>query len=141
MRAFPAGTDLDTIRQTVEAWAGATRPLRLEVDGVSVFGTPFQIVVVAIRKTPELADAYRRLLGESLRAGLPNWPGTIAVDEWVFHLSVAYCGELAEPAWRRVAEAAQSLSPGKGHELAGHVELVAFEKRSEQAVGTFALGG
>ena len=141
MRAFPAGTDLDTIGQTVEVWARATKPLHLDVDGVSVFGSPFQIVVVVIRKTPELADAYRRLLDESLRAGLPDWPGTIAIDEWVFHLSVAYCGDLDVRAWERVAELVPSLTPNEGCDIAGNVELVAFEGRREHAVGTFALRG
>jgi 2'-5' RNA ligase len=139
MRAFPAGTDLDAIRQLVEAWAGATRPLRLEVDEVSVFGSPFQIVVVVIRKTPELADAYRRLLEQALRAGLPDWPGAIAVDDWIFHLSAAYCGGLDDPAWQRVVELAKSLTPNEACELAAHVELVAFDERGEHVAGRFAL--
>jgi hypothetical protein len=139
MRGFPAHTDVDTIRQTVDRWAGATRPLRLEVEGVSVFRPPFQIVVVVIRKTPELADAYRRLLDQALCAGLPDWPGTIGVDDWIFHMSAAYCGDLDEPAWERAAELARSLTPNEACELAGHVELVAFDERSEHVAGCFAL--
>jgi len=139
MRGFPAHTDVDTIRQTVDGWAGATRRLRLEVEGVSVFGPPFQIVVVVIRKTPELADAHRLLLDQALRAGLPDWPGTIAVDDWIFHMSAAYCGDLDEPAWERAAQLAQCLTPNEACQVAGHVEVVAFDERTEHAAGRFAL--
>ena len=141
MRGCPAGTDADTIRATVRTWADATEPLRLELDGVSIFGPPFQIVVLVIRKTPELADAYRRLLDHSLQAGLPDWPGTIAPDDWVFHITVAYCTDLDEGAWKRTTALAGQLSPGEGHHFARYAELVAFDDRGERRVGSFALQG
>jgi 2'-5' RNA ligase len=139
MRAFPAGTDDDTIQAAVRAWAEATEPLRLELAGVSVFGPPFQIVVLVIRKTRELADAYRRLLDESLRAGLPDWPGTIAPEDWVFHLSLAYCADLDEQEWKRAEALARRLSPGGAQQLARQAELVAFDVCGERRVGSFAL--
>ena len=54
-------------------------------------------------------------------------------------MSAAYCGDLDEPAWERAAELAQSLTPNEACQVAGHVEVVAFDERTEHAAGRFAL--
>src|SRR5262245_21044924 len=46
LHGFPAGTTLAQVRALVGSWAATVPPLRLEVDGVSVFPPPFKTVVV-----------------------------------------------------------------------------------------------
>jgi 2'-5' RNA ligase len=139
LRGYPAGTNAEDIGRAVERWATRSPPLDLESEGLSIFGEPDRIVVLVIRKTPELADAYQRLLGESLSTGLPDWPGRISAEDWVFHMSVAYCRALNDEAWTRAVELARSLKPAAGLHRADQAELVAFDGGVERRVGSYVL--
>ena len=88
-------TGLETVRELVSDWAPNVPPLHLEIEKMSVFQTPFQIVVMQVRKTPNLARAMSSLRERAQQRGLVD-VAKIAPSDWVFHLSVAYCSSLRD---------------------------------------------
>ena len=65
----------------------------------------------------------------------------IPVDEWVFHMSLAYCARLDATKWdlsARLVEAQPALNPSCLQET---VEIAAFDDGKEHSGGTYPLSG
>lgn len=126
------------VREIVTDWAQETPALRLEIERVSVFPAPFQIVIVQIRRTPELFEALtsiRRRIGE---AGLQDL-AAVSPAQWVFHMSVAYCSSLPAEDWAEVVDAVQSIQAAPAIEVVQAVEVVAFDNHEESSGGVVVL--
>src|SRR4051812_23608456 len=67
---FAAGTALADVQRLVDAWAATTPKLLIEITGVSVFPPPFRIVLVEVRRTPELLSALTRMRDAAAALGL-----------------------------------------------------------------------
>jgi len=138
LTGFPTGTPLAGVQRLVTEWARSVPPLRIEVERVRVFPAPDQVVVVQVRKTPELFDALSDLRRRAPEHGLPDWP-PIAPADWIFHLSVAYCSALAAPAWAEVARDVESVRAPAADCTLGEVEIAVFDGGRESSGGVIAL--
>lgn len=137
LAGFAAGTPIGELQSLVASWAAGVPPLGLELEGLSVFPSPFQVVILEVRNTPPLVAAMARLRAASDRAGFAEATAT-PVDEWRFHISLAYCPELTEAQWRDVQDFVGTLPPPHGAEEVATAELVSFED-GECSGGAFAL--
>jgi len=139
LAGFAAGTSLQPVRDLVSAWAGHVPPLGIDVGRALSFGSPFQIPILQVVKTPALFGAMTSLRRESERRGLPI--STITpVENWVFHMSLAYCSELDAARWKEVERFIETLQAHPASCVQDTVELVAFDDGIEYSGGVFSLG-
>jgi 2'-5' RNA ligase len=135
---FPAGTVLAAVQETVESWARSIPSLAIEVERMSTFPPPFQVVIVQVRKTPELlaAVAGLRRQAEERRLVLST---LVPADQWIFHMSVAYCAGLGAAAWHELTEFIEKLQVPLTQCVVHEAEVVAFDDAREYSGGVFSL--
>jgi 2'-5' RNA ligase len=138
LSGFPKGTHLASVRELVAQWARSIAPLRLEVEGASYFPTPFQIVIVQVRKMSELFEASACLRAFGKQRGLDDL-AVVPPTDWIFHMSVAYCSSLNGPAWSAVTRFVETLAVPTAQCVVGEVEIVAFDDGQEHSGGVFEL--
>lgn len=143
LKGFPAGTQLEEVQALVHAWAAGVPSLRIEVERITVFPFPFQVVIVQVRKTATLFHALTSLRALAKQQGLPDWPkGTIpSVDDWIFHMSVAYCSTLSAADWTTMTSFSEKLTAPSVSCLVQEAEVVAFDEGREYSGGVFPLSG
>jgi hypothetical protein len=127
------------VQELVRTWALRASPLRIEIERVSWFPPPFQIVLVEVRKTPALFSALADLRGQAEQRRLVL-STDMPVEKWRFHMSVAYCSDLGEAEWQEVIRLAETLRAPAVHDDVGVVEVVAFDDGREYSGGAYALG-
>ena len=122
----------------VEVWARSMPPLSIAVEGPMVFPPPFQIVAVHVRKTPELFAAMARLrrMADQRRLVLST---VVPADQWIFHMSVAYCAALSAPAWSELTQFVETLQVRSATCVVGAAEVVAVDEGREYSGGVFTL--
>jgi 2'-5' RNA ligase len=130
--------DVPRLQALVAEWATHVTPLRLEIERVGVFPAPFQIIIVQIRRTPELFDALSSLRRCVSGEGLHE-VAAVSPEEWVFHMSVAYCSKLSAAEWDDVVTAVEQIAVAPATEVVAAVELVAFDDRQEYSGGVIEL--
>jgi 2'-5' RNA ligase len=135
---FVAGTSLAQLQNVVRLWAAQTPPFGIAISGVNWFAAPFQIVVVEVRRTNALVAALTSLRAGAEREGL-EISNVVPVDQWRFHMSVAYCSELSESQWQEVVGLVETWKAPTLHEIANTVEVVAFDRGEEYSGGSFEL--
>jgi 2'-5' RNA ligase len=136
---FAAGTTLDAVRELVRDWAPTVSDLRIEVECLTTFPAPFQIVIVKVRTLPALYEALADLRARA--AAAPLAVSTVTpVERWTFHMSVAYCSQLSESAWRGMTEFTQTLSVPAAAADVSSAEVVAFDQGREYCGGVYQLG-
>ena len=142
LKGFPAGTPLAAVQALVHAWATEASPLQVGVERVTVFPKPFKIVLMQVRKTADLFHALVRLRALAEQHHLPDWPqGTIPkVDDWILHLSVAYCSTLSAADWSAVAAFSERLTIPAVACPIHEVEIAAFDDGQEYSGGIYPLG-
>jgi 2'-5' RNA ligase len=139
LTGFPKGTRLESVQELVGQWAATIPRLRLEVERVSVFPSPHQIVIVQVRRTAELFDALVSLRESARQFGLRDLPMP-PVAEWIFHMSVAYCSSLNALGWADLVhcvETAEVLPEAQC--VVSEVEVAAFDGGQEYSGGVFGL--
>lgn len=129
---------VDVVRRAVEAWAARAAPLRLEIERVATFPAPSQVVVVVIRRTPELFDALSTIRARGTDLGLRDL-AAIPPDDWIFHMSVAYCSEAGALAWNRIERSFASILVAPASEVVAEVEIALFDDLQERSGGTVPL--
>lgn len=138
--SFAPATPVEVVRDLVRACAVQLPPVELEVVGVSAFPPPFKTLILNISKRPVLTAAMNALRCEARRNSL-TVDETIPVDNWAFHMSLAYCRQLDDVGWQGVAEFSKTLSVPRAREVVDCVEVVAYDQGKEYTGGTFQLGG
>jgi len=138
LAGFAAGTPLELVQQLVSGWTREVRSLRIEVHGVTSFPPPFQIAIVHVTKTPALFAALQGLRRTAEQRGLTISTVTRA-DEWVFHMSLAYCSKLGATQWRELARLIETLQVPSASCLCETVEIVAFDRGEEYSGGVHSL--
>jgi 2'-5' RNA ligase len=135
---FAAGTPLDGVQELVRAWALDVPPLRVDIERVACFPPPFQIVIVQVCKTPELLGALKELrrgaISRKLEISMP-----VAPDDWIFHMSVAYCAKLSPKEWDRVTRLVPTLHVVRARGVVTQAEVVALDEGREYSGGVYAL--
>ncbi len=141
LKGFPKGTDLHAIQSLVRDWASSVPPLRIEIERTSAFPEPWQAIIVQVRKTEPLHAALASLVGESRRRGLPDWPPGIepGVEEWIFHMSLAYCAELPAAEWSEARRFAEATPIDPKTCLVPEVEVVSFDDGRDLSGGAYAF--
>lgn len=135
---FPSGTSLEDVQEMAARWAEQNPPLPIEIQGTSTFPPPFQTVIVQVTKTPSLTTALRAIRQVSADIRLPQWPERRpSIEDWIFHMSVAYCSKLPQHEWEVVVDEASKLSLGSASCLATEAEVVAYDGLEERPGGTF----
>ena len=140
LAGFAAGAQLQTIQELVSAWTLGVSPLRIQVQRATSFPSPFQILYLEISKTPALVRALQSLRRMAAERAL-SLDSAIPVDEWVFHMSLAYCPKLDATEWdssARLVEAQPTLNPSCLQET---VEIAAFDDGKEYSGGVYPLSG
>jgi len=138
LAGFAAGTPLESVQELVSGWTRDVRSLRIEVHGATSFPPPFQIAIVYVVKTPALFTALQGLRRTAEQRGLTISTGTRA-DEWVFHMSLAYCSNLNATKWRELARLIETLQVPSASCLCETVEIVAFDRGEEYSGGVYSL--
>jgi 2'-5' RNA ligase len=90
-------------------WAKTLQPGRIEIEKLTQFPEPNRIIILQVNKTPELCNAFVSLAELSQQAHLPEFdPPQRPIDQWIFHMSVAYCGQgLEDQEWLDIAQLVQ----------------------------------
>ena len=138
LAGFPNGTPLESVRGVVAQWAQSVAPLRLEIERAGYFPAPFQIVMLQVRKTPELVAALASLRTRARERGLED-DGTVPASEWIFHMSLAYCSSLSSAAWGALTHVVDGLPARAAQCVVGEAEIVAFDDGREYSGGVCAL--
>lgn len=124
LAGFAAGSPLGAVQELVAEWIRDVPPLWIEVQRATSFPAPFQIAILEVQKTSALLKALQRLRRAAEKRGLIISTST-PPEQWVFHMSVAYCSKLTPEEWRsRRSDHAPSLL--LRHAPAGSVQLSTF---------------
>ncbi len=135
---FAAGTALAAVQEVVGAWARSVPPLLIDVERVTAFPPPFQVVVVQVRKTPELFAALASLRRRAEERGL-GLSTLVPADQWIFHMSVAYCAGLSPSAWFELTRFVETFQVPPAMCVVAEAEVVAFDEGREYSGGVFSL--
>jgi 2'-5' RNA ligase len=135
---FAAGADLGTVQDLARTWAAGTPPLSIDAERPGTFPPPFQVVFVGVRKTPELFTALASLRRAAEERGIAQ-ATAIPPEDWIFHLSLAYCASLSAQAWARVTRVVGALPAADARGVVHEAEVVAFDEGREHSGGVFPL--
>ena len=93
---------------------------------------------IRVLKTAELLDALSGLRLEASQRRL-TIDTAIPLQDWIFHMSVAYCSDLGNSAWNDVMKLSKELEipPASCH--VNEIEVVAFDNLRESLGGAYAL--
>jgi 2'-5' RNA ligase len=140
LTGFPRGAPLDRVRALVAEWAKTIVPLTLEVEQLAVFPPPYQIVYVRLEKTTSLFHALVSLETHAQEAGLGDVTA-VPHDQWVFHMSLAYCGRLPPGIWADVERAVATMRVPAASCIVDEAEIVSFDEGRETLAGSYQLLG
>ncbi|MDU0327232.1 2'-5' RNA ligase family protein [Microbacterium sp. KSW2-21] len=130
LRGFFEPERVHVLREFVASWASSQPPIELSVDAIDGFPPPFQVLVARLERTSSLTGAYRRLT-EVLDATDFRRIGELPLEEWIFHLSLAYARSLDERAWAEQLEASRREVPSRPCELVFSVDFVWYDGDGE----------
>jgi 2'-5' RNA ligase len=135
---FAAGALLGAVQDLARSWAPSVQPQVIEVERVSSFPPPFQVVIIHVRKTPRLSAALADLRRRAEALQLPV-STLVPVGQWIFHMSVAYCSELSIPDWHELTSSVETLRVLPAHCTVEEAEVVAFDEGREYSGGTYSF--
>jgi len=138
LAGFGKGTSIDAVRELVANWAPTVPPLRLELEELAVFPSPFQIIIARVQRTPELREALTTLRERAGQQKLAD-VATIQPSDWIFHMSVAYCSAFSAAAWADVAAWVETVPVAAAECTVTEVELVAIDDGQEYSGGRLRL--
>lgn len=139
LAGFAAGAPLELVQELVEGWARRTPPLRIDLEGITLFPPPFQIVATHVRRTPDLFAAFADLLEAADEQRLPL-SITVPAEEWGFHMTLAHCSKLTRSAWNDVSEFTRMLNVPPAWCEVNQAEIIAFDG-GEYSGGIYSLQG
>jgi 2'-5' RNA ligase len=138
LAGFAAGAPLEIVQTIVEEWSRTVPPLGLDIERLTLFPPPFQVVALQVRKTPTLFEALASLRALGVNRGL-TLSTVVPAEQWIFHVSLLYGASLDEATWRRLGAVGGSLEPPQGRDVAVAAEVVAFDQACEHSGGVYTL--
>jgi 2'-5' RNA ligase len=138
LAGFAAGTDLNAVQEVVRSWARSVPPLSVEVERLTSFPPPFRIAIVQVRKSTELFAALASLWRRAEACGLVL-STLVPPDQWIFHMSVAYCSGVSAATWSELTQFLESVRVSSTQSVVGDAEVVAFDDGREYSGGAFSL--
>lgn len=139
LRGFHEPTRVQDLRDAVAVWAGKQAPIEVRVDAVDGFPAPFQILVARLQRSATLVEGYVGLTAALDETDFQRI-GELPLEQWIFHMSLVYCGTLGVSDWQKVyTKCARDVESRPREELA-EVEFVWYENGVEHAEA-MPLGG
>ncbi|WP_285724480.1 2'-5' RNA ligase family protein [Psychromicrobium xiongbiense] len=138
LRGFAEPERVEDLKQAAREWAAEQAPIDLAVAAIDGFPPPFRIVVLRLARTPSLLAAYSGLT-ETLNATDFTRVGELSLEDWVFHLSVAYGAELSDDEWQAAHDSLTRVLPLLLQETVSDLEFVWFDGGEHREV--IPLGG
>ena len=130
LRGFFEPERVEALRDRVRSWGAVTPAIELRIEAVDGFPPPFQVVIARLTRRDSLVDAYTSLT-EVLDSTDFRRIGELPLDEWVFHLSVAYAGELDGPGWDALLSGYQREIVPAPAECVSSVDFVWYDDDGE----------
>lgn len=100
LRGFEEPTQIEELKLALRAWAAEREPIELRIESVDGFPPPFKVLIAQLARSESLVDAYASLTA-MLDATDFNRIGELPLEQWVFHLSLAYCIILSDLEWEK----------------------------------------
>lgn len=132
LRGFAEPDRVDALRDTVRSWAATQDPIEVAVEAIDGFPAPFQVLIARLRRSPALTAAYASLT-RTLDATDFERIGELALDDWVFHLSLVYCAALSDDEWRAHLDASRRPIAPAPTELISAAEFVWYSGGAEHS--------
>ena len=126
LRGFFEPDRVDHLKEVVREWAAGQPFIDLRLDAIDSFPAPFKIVIARLERTPSLVYAYADLTAMLDQTDF-NRIGELSLDDWVFHMSIAYCSELPDDDWEGVRTSLESELADRPVDVASEVEFVWYE--------------
>jgi 2'-5' RNA ligase len=133
---FEKHADLSAVQALAREWAPTVDAPSIAIERVGSFPPPSKVVMLEVRRTPELVAALATIREACARHGL-RFTETIPVEAWTFHMSVAYGAALRTSEWEEVAAFAQTIDVAREQCRGDDAEIVAFEGGREYSGGVF----
>lgn len=130
LRGFFEPERVHSLRGLIASWASSQSPVELSVDAIDGFPPPFQVLIARLERTSSLTDAYRRLT-DVLDATDFRRIGELPLEEWIFHLSLAYARSLDEQSWAEQLAVTRRAVPSRPRELVSYVDFVWYDGDGE----------
>lgn len=130
LRGFFEPERVHSLRELIASWASSQSPVELSVDAIDGFPPPFQVLIARLERTSSLTDAYRRLT-DVLDATDFRRIGELPLEEWIFHLSLAYARSLDERSWAEQLAVSRRAVPSRPRELVSYVDFVWYDGDGE----------
>lgn len=138
--AFPAGADCSGIVKLVSSWSEEVPVLRVETRALRTFSPPHMFILLELTRTTALFNALVALRKGADAEGLAIVK-EVAADDWIFHLSIAYCSELASDAWDELVADLQHVVTPQVASTIVRAEVLTFNSGVTSSCGDFALRG
>ncbi len=138
LRGFSEPARIHELKNTVMAWARQQAPIEVRVDAIDGFPTPFQILIARLHRSPTLVEAYESLTS-ALDATDLQRIGELPLDQWIFHMSLAYCNALSGKDWQAAHARTSREVLARPVELLTEAAFVWYQDGTEHSE-TIALG-
>ena len=138
LAGFAAGTTLESVRELISGWVRHVPLLRIQVERATSFPPPSQIAILQVLRTPALFRSLTALRRSAVEQGLTLSTVT-PVEEWVFHMSLAYCSKLNAAEWDALARVIEARHTSGVSCVQETVEIVAFDDGDEYSGGEYLL--
>ena len=126
LRGFFEPDRVDHLKEVVREWAAGQPFIDLRLDAIDSFPAPFKIVIARLERTPSLVNAYADLTAMLDQTDFKRID-ELSLDDWVFHMSIAYCSELPDDDWGGVRISLERELADRPVDVASEVEFVWYE--------------
>lgn len=126
LRGFCEPDRVEHLKEVVREWAADQSFIDLRVDAIDSFPAPFQIVIARLERTPSLVEAYAGLTAMLDKTNF-NRIGELSLDDWTFHMSIAYCSELADDDWEGARTSLERGLAERPVDVVSEVEFVWYQ--------------
>lgn len=134
LRGFSEPNNLSKLQSSTEKWAVKLSLISIEVVGISYFDAPYKVVFLKIRSTDELKRAYSTLSEVVDNYNLQTIDVERDENEWIFHMSLAYCADTNDEEWQRIKDTIKNFKIEKVNSTVDSAELVEFKNGEHRSV-------
>lgn len=130
LRGFYEPNRKTQLASLVREWASTQQPIEIVAEAVGAFPAPWQILILRLARTPSLVAAYASLT-ELLAASDFQRLGELDLDDWTFHMSVAYGKTSPSEDWSAIEAARIRGFDQTPREIVLEAELVSYADGEE----------
>lgn len=130
--------DVEALACVVERWAQRQGPLQLHFEGLQATSAASCLLLASVRADPALREALRGLRSVAREMGLPCVE-QVAVEDWLFHVSLAHCPGLSTQQWQSMLHDVPLHATASLALRTMQVELVHYRDARELPAAAFAL--